>query len=64
MAELFAANQLGTIAEKDWRLWADAIAGIGYFTQAGCPDSRGFAKWQDWAAAITGTMTLTKANVI
>ena len=58
MAELFAANQLGTVPEDQWRIWADAITGIGYFTQSGVPDSRGFETWQDWAFALTNTMKL------
>ena len=54
MAERFAANQLGTIPEQNWRKWADALAGIGRFP--GVPDSRGFQKWQDWAFALNDTL--------
>lgn len=58
MAEQFASNQLGTIPEDRWQEWANALAGIGYFTRAGIPDSRGFETWQDWALALTNAMTL------
>ena len=54
MSELFAANQLGTVIEKDWTTWADAMAGIGRFT--GIPDSRGFNTWQEWAFAINNIL--------
>lgn len=54
MAELFAANQLGTAPETQWTDWADGIAGIGRFT--GAPDSRGFATWQDWAFAFNNAL--------
>jgi hypothetical protein len=58
MAELFASNQLGTLPENRWREWGDAMAGIGYFTASGIPDTRGFATWQDWATHLVGAMTL------
>lgn len=64
MAELFSANQLGTVPEEQWVDWAQGIAGIGYFTQSGCPDPRGFDNWRDWAAQLTGSMNLVKPNVI
>jgi hypothetical protein len=54
MAELFAANQLGTVPENLWTTWADGIAGIGRF--AGAPDSRNFATWQDWAFAFNNAL--------
>jgi len=54
MAELFAANQLGTAPETQWTDWADGVAGIGRF--AGAPDSRGFATWQDWAFAFNNAL--------
>jgi hypothetical protein len=64
MAELFAANQLGTVPENEWTLWASALAGIGYFTQSGCPDPRGFTNWRDWAEQMTGSMNLAVPNKI
>jgi hypothetical protein len=54
MSELFAANQLGTVPEGQWRTWADALSGIGRFP--GVPDSRGFATWQDWAFALNNAL--------
>jgi len=60
MAELFAANQLGTIAEDQWRLWADGMSGIGYFSQNMVPDSRVFETWQDWAFAVNNAMVVRK----
>jgi len=58
MAELFAANQLGTVPEANWRTWVDGMNGIGYFNQSGVPDHRGFQNWQDWAKAVTGIMSI------
>jgi hypothetical protein len=54
MAELFAANQLGTVPESQWTVWADALSGIGRFP--GVPDSRGFGTWQDWAFALNNAL--------
>jgi hypothetical protein len=54
MFELFAANQLGTVPETNWRQWADGLAGIGRFP--GAPDSRNFSSWQDWAFALNNTL--------
>lgn len=54
MAELFAANQLGTVPEDKWRDWADALSGIGRFP--GVPDSRGFETWQEWAFALNNAL--------
>jgi len=58
MEELFAPNQLGHVAEKDWRTWVDGLNGIGYFVMSGVPDHRGFATWQDWAAQMVGIMSV------
>jgi len=58
MEELFAANQLGNVPEDRWRDWVDGMNGIGYFVQSGVPDHRGFATWQDWAAQMTGIMSI------
>jgi len=54
MSELFAANQLGTVSEDNWRQWADGLAGIGRFP--GVPGSRGFDSWQDWAFALNNAL--------
>jgi len=62
MAELFASNQLGTVTEDNWRLWADGMQGIGYFVESGVPDQRGFKTWQDWAAALVGIMRINPTN--
>ena len=58
MEELFAAQQLGNVPEDRWRDWVDGLNGIGYFVQSGVPDHRGFAEWQDWAAQMTGIMSI------
>ena len=60
MAELFAANQLGTLPEEEWRVWADAITGIGYFTESGVPDSRMFPDWRSWAEQFVGIMNIKR----
>jgi hypothetical protein len=62
MAEQFAANQLGTLPEDQWKIWADGITGIGYFTQSGVADSRGFDTWQDWAFALNNAMVVKSSS--
>lgn len=58
MAELFAAQQLGFVAEENWRYWVDGLNGIGYFEQSSVPDHRRFETWQQWAEAMCGIMTV------
>jgi len=58
MAELFAAQQLGTVPEEQWQDWASGVQGIGYFVNSGVPDPRGFRSWQDWAAQLVGIMSI------
>jgi hypothetical protein len=58
MAELFAAQQLGTVPEDRWKEWGDAMAGIGYFMSSGVPDTRTFERWEDWAASLVGIMDI------
>ena len=58
MAELFSANQLGTVPEANWRDWANGMQGIGYFVNSGVPDSRMFDDWQSWAQQLVGIMTI------
>ena len=59
MAELFAPQQLGTVPEDKWRDWASGMTGIGYFTESGVPDYRGFQDWRSWACALVGAMSIT-----
>lgn len=58
MAELFAANQLGTVPEERWQDWASGMQGIGYFVNSAVPDPRGFETWQDWASNLVGIMSI------
>jgi hypothetical protein len=58
MEELFASDQLGYVEEKDWRLWADGLQGIGYFVMSGIPDSRNYDNWKDWAQAVVGILSI------
>ena len=58
MAELFAPNQIGYVAEDQWCIWVDGLNGIGYFVMSGIPDHRGFATWQEWAAQMVGIMSV------
>jgi len=58
MAELFAGQSLGVLPEDKWRDWANAFAGVGYFGSSGCPDSRGFPTWQEWAARLVGIIAI------
>ena len=53
-AEQFAAQQLGTVPEDQWRTWVDALAGNDIFMASGVPDSRGFGTWQEWAQQYIG----------
>jgi hypothetical protein len=64
MAELFATQQLGTVPEENWRDWANGIQGIGYFTQNGVPDPRGFNVWQDWAERVVGIMNIQGNEIL
>lgn len=59
MAELFAPQQLGTVPEEKWKDWASGMNGIGYFTESGVPDPRGFTDWRGWACALVGAMSVT-----
>ena len=59
MAELFAPNQLGYVEEENWRQWVDALSGIGYFSESGVPDSRGFEHWYVWAEQVAGILSVT-----
>jgi hypothetical protein len=59
MAELFSANQLGTVPEEKWREWVDGLNGIGYFVNSGIPDQRMYNSWQEWAQALVGIMSIT-----
>ena len=58
MADLFAAQQLGTVPEEKWRDWANGMQGIGYFVNSGVPDARNFETWQDWAKSLVGIMDI------
>lgn len=57
-AEQFAAQNIGTAAEEDWKSWVDGVVGIGYFIDSAVPDSRGFDDWRDWAQMMVGIMNL------
>ena len=58
MEELFAGQQLGHVDEANWRMWVDALNGIGYFGNSGVPDASGFDNWQDWAQRLVGIMSI------
>ena len=58
MAELFAAQQLGTVPEDQWQDWANGVSGIGYFGNSAVPDASFFDNWQDWAQALIGIMSV------
>lgn len=58
MAELFAAQQLGTAPETDWKNWGNAMAGIGYFMNSGVPSTTQFETWQEWAQNLVGIMNI------
>jgi hypothetical protein len=58
MADLFAAQQLGTVPEERWQDWANGMQGIGYFVNSGVPDARNFETWQDWAKSLVGIMDI------
>ena len=58
MAELFSANDIGTVPESAWRDWVDGINGIGLFGQSAIPDQRTCGTWQEWAEQMVGIMSL------
>lgn len=57
-SEQFAAQNLGTAPETEWREWVDGMVGIGYFMDSAVPDSRGFDDWRDWAQMMVGIMSV------
>ena len=58
MAELFAAQELGTLPEDRWREWGDGMAGIGYFMNSAVPSTHQYETWQDWAENLVGIMSI------
>jgi hypothetical protein len=58
MFDLFSSSQLGFVPEERWRDWVDGLNGIGDFVQSGVPDHRYFDRWQDWATAVVGIITI------
>lgn len=58
MAELFSAQQLGTLPEDRWREWGDGMAGIGYFMNSAVPSTHSFETWQEWAENLVGIMSI------
>jgi hypothetical protein len=58
MAELFSANDIGVVAEENWRSWVDGLNGIGIFEQSAIPDQRMCETWQDWAEQMVGIMSI------
>jgi hypothetical protein len=63
MAELFAPNQLGYVEEENWRQWVDGLSGIGYFSESGIPDHRGFEHWHQWAEQVCGILSVTVGEI-
>ena len=61
MAEMFAAQQLGTVPVENWKDWVNGMAAIGYFNNSGVPDARLFDNWQDWAQQLVGIMSLEQS---
>ena len=58
MAELFAAQQLGTLPEERWKEWGDGMSSIGYFMNSAVPTTQNFDNWQDWAQQLVGIMSI------
>lgn len=60
VCELFAAQQLQPAPEAQWQNWVSGLVGIGYFTEQGVPDARGFNNWQQWAQRFVGIMNFRR----
>lgn len=57
MVEQYAAQQLSIpTADTDWKLWGQGLLAIDVFTNEAVPNPAQFNDWQDWAAALLGTI--------
>ena len=61
MVEAYGGQQLEIPSdESEWRGWADGFCGIGLFNNDAVPSPHAFEKWQDWASAVVGAVTLQR----
>jgi hypothetical protein len=61
MVEAYGGQQLEIPSnESAWRGWADGFCGIGLFNNDAVPSPHAFEKWQDWASAVVGAVTLQR----
>ena len=57
MVEQYAAQQLEIpTADTDWKLWGNGIKAIDVFTNEAIPSTDNYENWNDWAAALLGTV--------
>jgi hypothetical protein len=61
MVEAYGGQQLEIPSnESAWREWANGFCGIGLFNNDAVPSPHAFEKWQDWASAVVGAVTLQR----
>jgi hypothetical protein len=61
MVEAYAGQQLEIPStEAQWKEWATGFCGIGLFESDAVPSPHAFEKWQDWASAVVGAVTLLR----
>jgi hypothetical protein len=57
MVEQYAAQQLEIpTANTDWKLWGNGIKAIDVFTNEAIPSTDNYENWNDWAAALLGSV--------
>ena len=61
MVEAYGGQQLEIPSnESAWKVWANGFCGIGLFNNDAVPSPHAFEKWQDWASAVVGAVTLLR----
>lgn len=57
MVEQYAGQQLQIPNDDtDWKDWGDGLFNIGLFANEGTPRPREFENWEDWVAAMIGSI--------
>lgn len=42
--------------EENWQAWGNLLVQESSFAKAGCPQTNGFERTEDWAQAVCGAM--------
>jgi hypothetical protein len=58
MCEAYAAQNLEIPnGEDNWKGWAAGFVGIDLFARVGMPNPYQYDDWQEWAMAVTNTLS-------